>query len=149
MIGFGHGIMCKMFLSLLVRRLICEIFPLSAVFSKETLKPAVCRCSCRSCLALLRRTKDNGLSFTAIESELASRKPQLLLLQSKEGERPRGGACAHTLHPTIYTHSKDNKLAKRSRPSPKLNGVKLTDGVSQDATIETRSYNETSLNEQF
>lgn len=51
---------------------------------------------------LLQHTQDNSLARTAIESEMASRQPQLLLLESKEGERGSGGVfvCvpSHRIH---------------------------------------------------
>lgn len=54
---------------------------------------------CGSCAAAVRlpsssSTHDNSLkSCSAIESELASRQPQLLLLESREGKKRKGGVC--------------------------------------------------------
>lgn len=84
--------------------------PLSVISGR---RHQTCRC-CSSCAALLlQHTEDNSLkSCTAIESELASRQPQLLLLQSKVGDTEGvRGVCVHTYR---HTYPQDNKQLKWS-----------------------------------
>lgn len=67
-------------------------------------------------LLLLGVSEDNSLkSGAAIESELASCQPQLLLLQSKEAERPRR-VCAD-IQPTCAHESPSGSKNKKERPA--------------------------------